>query len=232
MTAEAKPISSNLVSGYPFPHLVLSNFFSEKFWSKIENELKMLEKSAPDRNFNSDFGVKSEWKNFSDLYPSLQSMLNFLFSNRFIDQLKETFGILSEVAITPDWTFDGGGYVISPPGSFLGYHADFNFSSEAKRYRVMNVLIYANRDYRGSFGGELHLLDSDSKTVEKLVAPEANTFLAFLTDDKAFHGVSRNQKDFFRRSFNLYYYADAPISTNQDLIPHKTIWLDTESHVH
>ena len=89
-----------------------------------------------------------------------------------------------------------------------------------------------NKDYRENFGGHLHLLDSGSKTVEGKVLPKANTILAFKTDDVSFHGVSRNSAEFNRRSFNIYYYTDQPISSNQSDMPHKTLWLDTDLHDH
>jgi Rps23 Pro-64 3,4-dihydroxylase Tpa1-like proline 4-hydroxylase len=146
--------------------------------------------------------------------------------------LQKKFKISEDVIITPDASYDGGGYVVSPPGSFLGYHADFNFSSKASKYRVINNLFYMNPNYTDNLGGQLHLLDSNSKTVEKFVAPSQNTILGFFTDDTSFHGVSLNKENFFRRSFNLYYCYDKPISSNQAVQPHRTIWMDIDAHTH
>jgi Rps23 Pro-64 3,4-dihydroxylase Tpa1-like proline 4-hydroxylase len=192
----------------------------------------VLEQSAPTSIFKSNFGEKKEWKEFPTELVHLTGLLDYLSGSEFIESLRTKFDIPKEIKLYPDDSYDGGGYVISPPGSYLGYHADFNFSSHARKYRVLNVLIYMNEEYHRNQGGLLHLLDPDSKTVEAEVMPEANTMLAFFTDDISFHGVSRNNHNFFRRSFNLYYYADQPISTNQGSDPHKTIWLDTEVHSH
>jgi Rps23 Pro-64 3,4-dihydroxylase Tpa1-like proline 4-hydroxylase len=155
-------------------------------------------------------------------------VIDFLQSKTFIDTLKEKFEIPVEVDIFSDNYFDGGGFVISPPNSYLGYHADFNFSSKNHKYRVLNLLIYMNPEYKIEYGGHLHALDPISKTVEAIYVPFMNSAFAFFTDDKSFHGVSRNRSDFYRRSFNLYYYADKPISEFQSRKPHKTIWLDIE----
>ena len=216
----------------PFPHLVIDDFFSQLDWENIKAELVALETTTPDNKFESEFGLKSEWKNFGIKFEKVSSLIDHVFSQEFISKLKLAFNIPAETVLIPDRTFDGGGYVVSPPGSFLGYHADFNFSSTANAYRILNVLIYANQDYSDVNGGILHLLDPISKTVEKSVPPKANTLLAFLTDDVAFHGVSRNSENFFRRSFNLYYYSNLPVSTNQSSSPHRTIWLDIETHNH
>lgn len=225
-------ISPDRINLYPFPHLVINNFFSESDWDDIKGELIRLETAIPDNKFESEFGVKSEWKNFDLNFEKVSGLIEHVFSEDFISRLKMAFGIDPETILFPDRTFDGGGYVISPPGSFLGYHADFNFSSKTNAYRILNVLIYANQDYSDRDGGILHLLDPVSKTVEKSVPPNENTLLAFLTDDLAFHGVSRNSEKFFRRSFNLYYYSNLPVSRNQSESPHRTIWLDVETHNH
>ena len=225
-------INPQNVEAYPFSHLLVKDYFPKAYWDEVVGELSILETTAPDNRFESENGVKSEWKHFGANFGKVEELINELFSENFISQLKSAFSISPEVILIPDRTFDGGGYVVSPPGSFLGYHADFNFSSKTNSYRVLNVLVYANENYSESFGGKLHLLDQVSKTVEKSVSPNANTLLAFLTDDLAFHGVSRNYSDFYRRSFNLYYYASEPVSTNQSLSPHRTIWLDIDSHDH
>jgi Rps23 Pro-64 3,4-dihydroxylase Tpa1-like proline 4-hydroxylase len=231
-TTIIKNLSEIKMQEYPFQHFVSKNFLSLDLVGKIQDDLIELERSQPQNKFESQFGTKKEWKVFPDELVSLNSWLNLLASENFINSLKEKFDISKQITIVPDLTYDGGGYVVSPPGSYLGYHADFNFSSAAGKYRVINILFYMNPNYEIDQGGHLHLLDSHSKTVEKSVLPEQNTILGFFTDDTSFHGVSLNQVNFYRRSFNLYYYSDAPISKYQSVEPHKTIWLDIDSHEH
>lgn len=231
---EIPKITTSEISMEPFAHFVKKDFFSTDFWEHISEELTLIEQTKPDKKFESDFGVKAEWKTFPQQFKYVNAMLDQLFSAPFIEELKTAFGIDHDISIFPDRTFDGGGFVISPPGAYLAYHADFNFSSEVDAYRILNILVYANNGYTGDKGGQLHLLDPDSKTVEKIVEPFDNTLLAFLTDDIAFHGVSRNKSDFKRKSFNLYYYASRPVSQKQSTVPHKTIWLDfgNSDHTH
>jgi Rps23 Pro-64 3,4-dihydroxylase Tpa1-like proline 4-hydroxylase len=97
----------------------------------------------------------------------------------------------------------------------------------------MNVLYYFNENYQENLGGVLHLLDSETKTVEKMVYPRRNTLLCFLTDDLSFHGVSINNENFFRRSFNIYFYTRTPLNSSQSFQPHKTLWIsEVEKHDH
>ncbi len=223
--------ASSLVT-YPFDHLVIENFLEPAALDELFQDLTSVENSAPDKLFDSAHGTKKEWRNFPDNDSPLSKWMLFLSSPEFIDSLRKIFSIGSEIEIFPDPTYDGGGYVISPPNAFLSYHADFNFSSNIDKYRSLNVLFYMNQNYDESFGGQLHLLDSESKTVEAKVEPRANTLLAFRTDDESIHGVSRNRNNFHRRSFNIYYYTNKPVSQKQSEKPHKTLWLDVDNHNH
>lgn len=227
-----KSVIDSEMRSYPFPHFVVEDALSKSELTGILSDLQYLETYPPTTEFNSEYGRKREWKNFPSELDNLNAFLEYLSGEEFIDILKTKFGILGEAELFPDLSYDGGGYVISPPGSFLGYHADFNFSSSNNMYRVINVLVYMNSNYSEDLGGILHLLDPVSKTVEKVVQPKLGTLLAFFTDDTSIHGVTRNRKNFFRRSFNLYYYAKVPLSSNQSSVPHKTIWLNFDQHGH
>jgi Rps23 Pro-64 3,4-dihydroxylase Tpa1-like proline 4-hydroxylase len=238
-TRNRNPIMENLISkiqvskaeNYPFSHVVIKDFLQEEFLIALRNDLSVLEGSGNFRKYETQYGVKKEWKTFPNELESLSKFTQFMSSERFIGVIAKQLGLENSDQLTPDPTYDGGGYVISPPGSFLGYHADFNFSSAADKYRVMNVLFYMNENYQIDQGGHLHLLDVDSKTVEKTVLPIENTLLAFATDDVSFHGVSKNN-GLFRKSFNFYYYSDQPLSPNQAIEPHRTLWVSPDEHEH
>jgi hypothetical protein len=203
--------------------------------SQLENlffDLKSLGQLEPDKIFESPFGTNREWHVFPQSATFFCEWMKFLGSPIFIEILRKALLIADDVEIFPDFSYDGGGYAISTPRSFLGYQADFNFSGEVNKFRTLNILFCMNPEYMENLGGHLHLLDSQSKTVEGKVLPKANTFLAFKTDDESFHGVSRNADNFNCRIFNIYYYTDQPISENQAALPHRTHWLDTDSHDH
>jgi hypothetical protein len=220
-----KDISQEILNSYPFEHLLVDDYASPNYLSSLQDDIKKLEQTQPDNVFKSQFGEKKEWKNCPKELIVLQNFLDHMSSETLLKQIKLLFGIDSKIEIYPDLTYDGGGYVISPPQSYLSYHADFNFSNQIKKFRSFNILFYVNEDYSES-GGCLHLLDSSSKTVEKIVKPQLNRFIIFKTDDVSFHGVSRNERNFYRRSFNFYYYTNEPLSSLQSENPHKTIWMD------
>ena len=227
-----RKISAESISSYPFDHLLVENLFEPDIANILLKDSIEIEKAIPTKQFNTEFGQKREYRTFNESSGSIFSFLQALYSEQFLQTLKLKFQIPPELNLFPDWTFDGGGYVVSPNQSFLSYHADFNFSSQVNMYRVLNILFYMNDEYTESQGGELHLLDSVSKTVEKRVSPKLNTLLAFKTDDVSLHGVSRNSLGFNRRSFNIYYYATSPVSSNQSSVPHKTLWVEFGGHEH
>jgi hypothetical protein len=225
-------ISSAERDSYPFSHILIKDFLSQEKFRVLHSEVTSLEGSEPTKIFETSHGSKREYRNFPENLTETNTFLSTLASEEFCEILKKKFDVPLDLELKFDGTFDGGGYVISPPKSFLGYHADFNFSSNTNMYRSINILFYLNESYAPSQGGVLHLLDPITKTVEKSVEPRANTLLAFRTDDVSFHGVSKNNDGFYRRSFNIYYYTSRPISSNQAEIPHKTIWVDAEKHDH
>lgn len=232
LTNSISSLDPSILKIYPFKHFQIPNFLDDSDFNDIYEDLMKLESTKPNSEFKSSFGIKQEWKSAISKVSKLQSFFDFLASDWFLLKLKEVFSIPNSINLYPDLTYDGGGYVKSPPESFLSYHADFNFSSSINKFRSINVLYYVNKNYIRSNGGILHCLDSESKTVEVEILPEANKIFAFLTDDLAFHGVSKNSPTFVRRSFNIYYYTDAPLSQRQSKNPHKTIWMDFENHTH
>lgn len=229
-----KDLSFQEIYTYPFDHVMVDDFLSNNHVAALENDLNLLENLPPQKIFESEFGTKKEWKTFPDNLQALKLFIDHMGSEKLIGQIKKLFNIDKEINLYPDLSYDGGGYVISPPQSFLSYHADFNFSNEFRKFRSLNILFYMNPDMSIN-GGSLHLLDKESKTVEKIVVPKLNRLLLFKTDDVSYHGVSRNHGNFFRRSFNFYYYTDEPLSKNQSKNPHRTIWMDFDhgdEHVH
>jgi Rps23 Pro-64 3,4-dihydroxylase Tpa1-like proline 4-hydroxylase len=213
---------------YPFPHLVVDNFLSPHNLNDLRHSLQHLMLTVEPRAFQSAHGTKKEWKvdekNNEPEYSTFKEFMGFLSSKGCAEAISTAFNL--DFDLVGDPSFDGGGFVVSPPGSFLGYHADFNYSSEVQKYRVANILLYMNEKYSASDGGNLHLLDPDTLTVEKAVAPIENRALVFLTTDKTPHGVSRNLQEFSRKSFNAYFYTDQnPKDTDNN--PHKTLWINS-----
>ena len=146
-------------------------------------------------------------------------------SQKVADAIQTKFSIPHKLSADP--TFDGGGLTLSPPESFLRYHGDFNWSSKAEKYRYVNAILYLNASWNGTHGGYLHLIDNNTETVEKIVAPLFNRCAIFITSKETPHGVSINKNGFYRLSLNSYFYSDQPPKMNQT-VPHKTLWKNSK----
>lgn len=203
---------------------MVDDLLPEDVLAKIINETRDLENLVPSKTFVTTHGSKLEWRIFPNSSVTLRQVASELAAEIVCSRVKQLLDVDDQNNLRFDPTFDGGGYVVSPPSSFLGYHTDFNFSSSVGMYRVANLIFYLNPGYQSSFGGCLHLLDRNSKTVEKVIEPRLNRLVGFITNDESVHGVSLNLADFSRRSLNSYYYSPKPISSAQSMSPHKTLW--------
>jgi hypothetical protein len=110
-----KDLSSQNIDAYPFEHILVDNFLTENQLEKLQDDLKELENSAPQKVFESEFGKKREWKIFPERLKSLKLFVDHMASERLIQEIRELFKLENDLKIYPDLSYDGGGYVISPP---------------------------------------------------------------------------------------------------------------------
>lgn len=221
LTNTKQKILQSYVNTQPFDYIVIDNFLDinnpEEFYKGLqqnqqltENQLYSTEENGSKRQFTSSNGN-----------TFLQDLLDVFSSDELAQTISDRFGFNQR--LYPDITFEGGGLTFSPPGTFLRYHGDFNYSSKAEKYRVINAILYLNHGYKTANGGHLHLLDPQSDTVECIVEPVFNRCVIFKTSKDTPHGVNRNSNDFTRISFNSYFYADRPLLDEQQQ-PHRTLW--------
>ncbi len=199
----------------PFPYVVIKNTISidsEKFKYEVDEILSGSVNIKTDNNFQ-----KIEIKKAGGIIGELLSEMQ---SNQLLDFASQKFSLGN---ISSDISYDGGGFTITKQGGFLRYHADFPYSNNVQKYRVLNALMYlCDDDFEG---GELHLIDPYSGTVEARITPKFGTIAIFPTSKYTPHGVSRIIKG-NRISINSYFYDSKPLDDR--LTPSKTMWL-TES---
>lgn len=152
--------------------------------------------------------------------PSTRKFFEDLNSKEFTTFLSDLTGVPELVA---DHTLQGGGLHKIEVGGFLGIHTDFVKHPQFDLYRRLNLLIYLNKDWQGSWGGHLELWEGDRHPERKVasIAPKFNASVLFKTTDKSWHGHPSKLKcppEQSRKSLALYYYTkerpDYQISTN------------------
>jgi len=214
-------IINSTIETYPYNHIVIENFIDygrsgflveEEFRNKF-NDDDLIEWGDLENN-GSKWMIRDSNR--------LNGLDKILTNKKVIDSIQEKFELTQELHHDP--SFEGGGLTLSPVNSFLQYHCDFNWSSKMEMYRVVNCLYYLNNDWKEKYGGCLHMLNSKTLTVEKIVEPIFNRLVILLTSINTPHGVSVNRFGFERLSFNSYLYSKVPPSEEQ-IEPHRTVWI-------
>lgn len=139
---------------------------------------------------------------------------------RFLEVLTGISGLI------PDPYFGGSGLHRIERGGFLIIHADFNWHPLLRLDRRLNMLVYLNRDWQESYGGNLELWDRSLLRCEASISPIFNRTVIFSTTDSSFHGHPHPLNcppERSRQSLSLYYYSNGrPESERSD--PHDTLF--------
>jgi hypothetical protein len=206
-------IKKKQVFSDPFKHIVC-----EIDTSCSPLDIQRYLESTPSDDFIVNKNANFQKKELRKASDQLGKILYCMCSSELLQLCEAEFGL---TRLKPDETFDGGGITVTGAPGFLRYHVDFPYSSSANAYRVVNTILYLNNsDLRG---GDLHLLDPISKTVEKVIKPKFGLLVAFMTSKNTPHGFSKI-KTGTRISVNSYFYHAAPLDDRFE--PTKTGWID------
>ena len=118
---------------------------------------------------------------------------------------------------------------LSQTGGHLDVHVDGNYHDASGMSRRVNLLLYLNKKWEESWGGEFGIYDQNGERLVKEIPPLFNRCVIFDTHDKSYHGLPNPinfPKDEPRKSIILYYYTVAPrpeelVSVNK---PHSALW--------
>ena len=212
----------------PFPHIIFDNFFNSKYLDLILENFPELEKNKNVLEFNSEKDKKKFATNKNFNYPEIiNNFLNYLNSFEFLNFLQIITGIKEKLISDP--YFSDGGLHETKKNGFLKIHADFNFHSDFHLDRRINVLIYLNKNWQESYGGELELWNKSMEKCEKKIFPIFNRLVIFNTNDFTFHGHPEPlncPENMSRKSIALYYYSNGrpDQEINRKLPFHGTIY--------
>ena len=135
----------------------------------------------------------------------------WLNSREVISAIEPIVGIDNLVG---DPLFHGAGLHEMYRGGWLEMHADYTKHFTLPLMRRINLLIYLNRDWDTSWGGELALQDYKSPKSQVSYAPYFNRTIIFPTTAKTFHGVPTPLScplDRSRKLLSIYYWTPIPM---------------------
>lgn len=237
--AELPRITPGYRQAKPFPYTVLEHFLDEDAASEAERAFPKVQDEGWIHYVHVN--EKKHGLNKMDrLPPYLRTVIEELNSDRFVRWLEQLTGI---PGLKADDMLEGGGLHQSQRGGFLNIHADFTVHPHKRNWkRRVNVLVYLNKDWQESWGGELELWARDMGRCEARVLPMYNRCVIFNTDEDSYHGLPdpiRCPEDQTRKSIALYYFTEeknAPRlrTTNYrarptDGLKSAAIWLDKQA---
>ncbi|HUJ63936.1 MAG TPA: 2OG-Fe(II) oxygenase [Acidimicrobiales bacterium] len=205
-TSRVDQLSSEFAAGDPFPLVVVEGFVTDNVAEGLLTEFPPIDGMA--RSHDYMFGDKRESTALTTRGPTSKLFHDTLLSAEFAEILS---GIAGRTLFV-DPSFHGGGYHQGGDGSFLDTHVDFNIHPHHPDWlRVLNVLLYLNRDWPPDYGGDL-LVRTDPGQQPRSIAPLFNRGVIMLTSDHTFHGYRRMNlpAGVTRKSIAAYAYAQVP----------------------
>lgn len=220
----AKRLHDEFINNKPFPYIVIDNIANEKPLSLIESKFPQ-KGDLKWYTYDNPLERKLAFPHTDKMPKKIRSGLMELNSGEFITFLETLTGIKG---IIPDPHFLGGGLHSSPPGYKLDAHVDFNINSNLGGvYRRINCILYLNKDWDESYGGNINIYEMDERgnNVKEWasVSPVFNRMLIFETSKYSLHGHPfpvTCPKGMSRKSLATYYYHTEP--GNQAIEKHST----------
>jgi Rps23 Pro-64 3,4-dihydroxylase Tpa1-like proline 4-hydroxylase len=198
----------------PYPHIVIDNFINDvSFVDKIVDEYQKYEYWGHDSSdYSKNHQVKkffSPWcdANINDIPPNTKTLINYLNSTHVLNKLEKLTGIQS---LEPDLLLEGGGMHRIDSGGKLSVHADYNKHPRHNLYRRINLLLYLNKSWNESWGGDLQIWNSDMTKMAKSILPIFNRAIIFNTTPTAYHGHPHplnTPEGISRYSIAMYYFT-------------------------
>ncbi|MCI0442055.1 2OG-Fe(II) oxygenase [bacterium] len=204
-------------SASPFPHLVLDNFFDDRFVQNLLEHFPVFDPSAA-MNELGLVGKKAVNTNFADLKQPYKELDELFKSSDFL-MFMSTITAIPELLYDPEYI--GGGTHENLEGQELDPHVDFNYHPGRKWHRRLNLLVYLNSEWHESWGGNIELhsdpWNPDQNKIQSFM-PLMNRCVIFETSERSWHGFKKIQfpddkKGFSRKSIAIYFYTkNRPVS--------------------
>ncbi len=225
---QKEQVNKRFVNNKPFKHVVIDNFFTSEFCQKLLDDFPDFDKKLA-TNENGDVGGKAVHEHVSEISDAYKKLDELVKSEEFL-KLVEGFTGIKNLQYDPHYF--GGGTHNNLHGQDLDPHVDFTHHPLTGLHRRMNLIVYLNKEWDKSWGGNIELHKNPRLQPEEdeiiSVEPLFNRAVIFETNDISWHGFPRinlpeDKKHLSRKSFALYYYTD---SRQDEVKPHSTIYVE------
>ena len=193
----------------PYPHVVIDNLFEPLVLDRLVAEYPQ-EDNRDWLVWNTKNELKTTSKGINGLSAFSQLFCLWLNSTEVIKAIESIVGIPNLVG---DPLFHGAGLHEMYKGGWLNMHADYTRHFSLPFVRRINMLIYLNRDWDTSWGGDL-VMQAKDREDRVSYAPYFNRTIIFPTTAKTFHGVPTPLSCPVNRSrklLSIYYWNPVPM---------------------
>lgn len=212
----------------PFPHVVIDNILDEQLIESVLQEYPGHDDPMWQRYDDKDIQVKvrTNWKSEADIPCDTREVVRTLNSGRFLRALSMLTGINNLIS---DPYLTGGGESSVYRGGILDIHCDGNWHDAMAVHRRLNIILYLNKDWQESWGGQLEFWDRKMQRCVTKISPTYNRLTIFQTNDYSFHGHPQPlncPSDESRKTLILYYYTSSPREADEIARkdPHRALW--------
>ena len=191
------------IKNTPFPHVKISNFFSEDTVNKL----------LPYYDHRNQDWVEY-WNPIEKKYAlnkfdvTVGSIYDVLQGPYFVEKISKITGIPK---LQSDPYLHGAGLHYHPRGSHLDMHLDYSIHPVSKLQRRLNLIVYLNDKWNPEWNGDLQFYDSTYSHCEKQYYPEYNNAILFQTSDLSYHGLPKTilcPENIGRKSLAIYYISE------------------------
>ena len=207
---EAAELRQSYQTATPYPHLVLDDLFAPELIERLAAEFP----KTKDRDWlvwDTKHELKTTSRGIERLSTFTQIFCLWLNSCDVIEAVESIVGVTNLVG---DPLFHGAGLHEMYRDGWLEMHADYTKHFSLPLIRRFNVLIYLNRDWDSSWGGELVMQDFTDKSNQVAYSPSFNRTIIFPTTNKTLHGVPNILSCPINRSrqlLSIYYWSPVPM---------------------
>lgn len=206
---ERESLRAAYVTANPYPHIVIDGFFDEDVLDRTIADFP--KRDARDWiSYETKHERKQTSRGINSLSPFTQLLLLQLCSDAFLQHIQHITGFHDLVM---DPLFHGGGLHESARGGWLNIHADWTKHPSLPLTRRLNLIIYLNRDWEPSWGGDLELWDPATQTCGARISPVFNRAVLFPTTSETLHGFPAPlacPADRTRKSISVFYWSPDP----------------------
>ena len=198
------------ITAKPYPHLVIDDLFAPEILDRLVAEFPKTE----ERDWliwDTQHELKTTSKGIDELSLFTQIFCLWLNSQEVIKTIEQ---ITSLDNLVGDPLFHGAGLHEMYRGGWLEMHADYTKHFSLPLMRKLNILIYLNRDWNVSWGGDLAMQNPGDRQSQISYPPLFNRTIIFPTTNKTFHGVPQPLACPINRSrqlLSIYYWSPIPM---------------------